>query len=294
VIEVWQCVLRAAELLPDASELRAGVRTTADGYALVVEGGHRWPHASRFADAVPALTEIWWQPRARSAPERVDVQKVESRQRRRPHRPQGAGDAAGRGDASVAVEGQPVMSQADAWREHATGASFVQVNLEMAAALHADVVARALAYAPATVADAYAGTGATAIPLAQRGVHVTAVEADPDAAAHCASTMPAGCQAITARVEDVLPVLLAADVVILNPPRQGVASSVTSALAGPPPARARPRAIIYVSCDPATLARDVARLSGWRVVAVTSFDMFPQTAHVETVCELVRDAEARA
>ncbi len=186
------------------------------------------------------------------------------------------------------------MIRSDARTNRTTGASFVQVNLEMAAALHADVVARALAYAPATVADAYAGTGATAIPLAQHRVHVTAVEADPDAAAHCASMMPAGCQAVTARVEDVLPILLAADVVILNPPRQGVASAVTSALAAPPAARARPRAIIYVSCDPATLARDVARLSGWRVVALSAFDMFPQTAHVETVCELVRDAEARA
>jgi 23S rRNA (uracil1939-C5)-methyltransferase len=48
-----------------------------------------------------------------------------------------------------------------------------------------------------------------------------------------------------------------------------------------------PRAIIYVSCDPATLARDVGRLPGWRVAALTAFDMFPQTAHIETVCELV-------
>jgi 23S rRNA (uracil1939-C5)-methyltransferase len=48
-----------------------------------------------------------------------------------------------------------------------------------------------------------------------------------------------------------------------------------------------PRAVVYVSCDPATLARDVGRLPGWRIAALRSFDMFPQTAHVETVCELV-------
>jgi 23S rRNA (uracil1939-C5)-methyltransferase len=48
-----------------------------------------------------------------------------------------------------------------------------------------------------------------------------------------------------------------------------------------------PSRLIYVSCDPATLARDVARLPGWRVNSVVCFDMFPQTAHVETVCELV-------
>jgi len=50
------------------------------------------------------------------------------------------------------------------------------------------------------------------------------------------------------------------------------------------------RAIVYVSCDPATLARDVGRLAGWRVASLESFDMFPQTAHVETVCELIPES----
>jgi 23S rRNA (uracil1939-C5)-methyltransferase len=60
---------------------------------------------------------------------------------------------------------------------------------------------------------------------------------------------------------------------------------VTAALAAVPP-----RHLVYVSCNPATLARDVARLPGFRVESVTAFDMFPQTAHVETVCELVPEA----
>ena len=50
-----------------------------------------------------------------------------------------------------------------------------------------------------------------------------------------------------------------------------------------------PRAVIYVSCDPATLARDLSRMPRYRVASLRSFDMFPQTAHVETVCELVPD-----
>ncbi len=90
-----------------------------------------------------------------------------------------------------------------------------------------------------------------------------------------------------APAEDVLTRLLPADVVILNPPRAGVDAKVTAALRE---ARPAPRAIIYVSCDPATLARDVARLDGWRVHALTCYDMFPQTAHVECVCELRPEA----
>jgi 23S rRNA (uracil1939-C5)-methyltransferase len=50
------------------------------------------------------------------------------------------------------------------------------------------------------------------------------------------------------------------------------------------------RTILYVSCDPATLARDVQRLVGWRVQAVTCFDLFPQTSHVESVCVLRPEA----
>ncbi len=95
-----------------------------------------------------------------------------------------------------------------------------------------------------------------------------------------------------ATVEAVLATALPADVLVLNPPRQGVAEAVTSLLATAP-ASVRPRAIVYVSCDPATLARDVARLPGWQIASLDAFDMFPQTAHVETVCELVPRTRGR-
>ncbi len=58
---------------------------------------------------------------------------------------------------------------------------------------------------------------------------------------------------------------------------------MTAALSAAQP---QPRAIFYVSCDPATLARDVARLKGWRIAHIECYDLFPQTAHVETLCEL--------
>ncbi|MDQ3950988.1 MAG: hypothetical protein M3282_11685, partial [Gemmatimonadota bacterium] len=164
------------------------------------------------------------------------------------------------------------------------GASFGQVNTAVALALRDHVVARARAYAPAHVVDAYAGTGDTALPLAESGSIVTAIELDPEAAEACSQRLPAGSRVAVGRVEDVLPAVLPADLVILNPPRGGVHERVTAALtaAAPPP-----RAVIYVSCNPATLARDLTRLPGYTVLSLLGFDMFPQTAHVETVCELV-------
>jgi 23S rRNA (uracil1939-C5)-methyltransferase len=262
VIDAWRSVMQAAALLPEGAD-RGSVRTTDAGLAFVIEGGDRWPTAARFAAAVPALTEIWWVPtggRRRRMTDHADAHERTS------------------GELS---------------RGERTGASFVQVNADMSAALHSEVLARVLAYNPTTVIDAYAGTGATAIPLALRGVRVAAIESDQDAARHCASRMPASSRAIAATVEDALAAQLPADVLLLNPPRQGVAAAVTSLLVAAPPA-ARPRAIIYVSCDPATLARDVGRLHGWRIAALVAFDMFPQTAHVETICELVPAGEASA
>lgn len=90
-------------------------------------------------------------------------------------------------------------------------------------------------------------------------------------------------------MEDALPDALPADVVILNPPRGGVHERVTATLDAARDVRAV-RAVLYVSCNPATLARDLARLPAWRIASLAAFDMFPQTAHVETVCELVPES----
>ncbi|MBL8982652.1 MAG: hypothetical protein JNL26_10745, partial [Gemmatimonadetes bacterium] len=87
----------------------------------------------------------------------------------------------------------------------------------------------------------------------------------------------------TARVEDALGDALPADAVLLNPPRVGLDAAVCGIVEAASP---RPRRIVYVSCDPATLARDLGRMPSWRVDRVTPFDLFPQTAHIETVCVL--------
>jgi 23S rRNA (uracil1939-C5)-methyltransferase len=92
---------------------------------------------------------------------------------------------------------------------------------------------------------------------------------------------------IAGKVEDHIGRVLPADVVLLNPPRTGVDARVTAALEA---RRDSLRALFYVSCDPATLGRDLGRLPGYRLVDVHGYDMFPQTAHVETLCELVPEA----
>ena len=83
-------------------------------------------------------------------------------------------------------------------------------------------------------------------------------------------------------VEDLLLSLRPAAAIIVNPPRGGLGEEVTNRLTALPSRR-----LVYVSCDPATLGRDIARLStAYRVRDLRSFDLFPQTAHVETVARL--------
>ena len=163
-------------------------------------------------------------------------------------------------------------------------ASFAQVNEETSASLSSHVLDRVHAHSPAHVIDAYAGAGKTATALDGAGVRVTAIELDRDAALWASTSLSPRSRVVIDRVERVMREVLPADVVVVNPPRVGVDQRVCDAVvrSAPPP-----RAMIYVSCDPATLARDVTRLPGWRIASMKCFDMFPQTAHVETVCELV-------
>ena len=170
--------------------------------------------------------------------------------------------------------------------ERHAGAAFVQVNARVAERLRERLLARVRAHEPSHVVDAYAGTGATAAPLAADGRRVTAIELDRDAVEKLRERLAAPSTVVGGKVEDHIGRALPADVVLLNPPRTGVDRRVTTALET---RRDAVRAIFYVSCDPATLARDLARLPSYRLADVRGYDMFPQTAHVETLCELVRE-----
>ncbi len=165
--------------------------------------------------------------------------------------------------------------------------AFAQVNPLVANALRAHVLTSVRALAPASVIDAYSGRGDLAETLAHEGVRVTAIESDPVAVARATTRLmpfPVS-RVINALVEDALETALPADIVVLNPPRRGVDIRVAATLANA--SAAGVRGVVYVSCDPATLARDLSRLPRWRIASLRCFDMFPQTAHVETVCVLI-------
>lgn len=172
--------------------------------------------------------------------------------------------------------------------------SFFQVNPFQVERLYG-LVAEYLAIAPgARIVDAYAGTGTIALYLARQGAgEVIGIESVPeavrDAEANAARNGIARARWITGTVEGELARLLATEkeiaAVVLDPPRKGCEPGVIAALGG----ASIPR-IAYVSCNPATLARDLKRLEahGYRLARARPVDMFPQTSHVETVVLLER------
>jgi tRNA/tmRNA/rRNA uracil-C5-methylase (TrmA/RlmC/RlmD family) len=189
---------------------------------------------------------------------------------------------------TAVVEGAEVVRELAGgreWRVAATG--FWQVHPAAADTL-ARCVLDFLRPAPGeTALDLYAGAGlfagllATAVGPAGR---VVAVEADPRAAADAAGNVPG----IEVRAARVTPGLLGGlglspDLVVLDPPRSGAGAAVMAALLA-----IAPRAVAYVACDPATLARDlrVALDAGWELRGLRAFDCFPMTHHVEAVALL--------
>ena len=137
--------------------------------------------------------------------------------------------------------------------------------------------------------DLYSGVGLFTLPLARHFDHVLAVEANSMAARFARRNLQdAGLEnarVITATVTDWFRSrpATAADFILLDPPRAGAESAVIKGIL-----ELRPVEISYVSCDPATLARDLKKLlaGGYRIQTLRGFDLFPQTHHVETVVRL--------
>jgi 23S rRNA (uracil1939-C5)-methyltransferase len=178
---------------------------------------------------------------------------------------------------------------------YAAAGGFAQAHRGQAGAIHAEVAA-ALAPAPGRrLLDVYAGDGALALALAAAGAQVVAVEAfAPAAEAAVKAAREQGIDGLAVRVESAesaLPRLAAEGArfagAVANPPRRGIAPRARSALAalcaGP---------LVYVSCEPRTLARDLAHLAwlGLRVERLLPFDLMPLTAEVECIALLAPGA----
>jgi len=257
--DVWQTLRNkwgeGAALLPPASELRLTLRATSDGaVGLAIEGGRKPGNLEELVKNVEGLTAVWSMSR----------------------------------DGSLVGAGEPTLPERVGEYELAlAGTAFLQVNRAMASRLDAYVREQCGEVQGKSVVDAYCGFGVRTVTLARAEAAVTGIDADRYAIAMAGDLSKRSSVAprlLADTVERVLPRMLPADLVVLNPPRRGVDKRSLQALVRKPPER-----IVYVSCDPATLARDLRVLSEqFEMIACRAFDLFPQTAHVETVVTLQR------
>ncbi|MGQ0812898.1 MAG: class I SAM-dependent RNA methyltransferase [Gemmatimonadota bacterium] len=241
-----------ALLLPAGQKLRLTLRATAEGVvSLVVEGGNNPGQPDALLAAATRIASIWHRPR--------------------PDAP------------LVLLAGSEAI--AESWQDEdldLSGSVFLQVNRAAAQLLEEHVMSMLGDVTGKGIVDAYCGVGLHARRLARMGALVIGIELDPLAIDEAKAANVEGTRFVCGRTEDEIARFLPADIVILNPPRAGIHESVARILV-----KKTGKRLIYVSCNPATLARDLDRLRAcYHVESVRGFDLFPQTAHVETVVEL--------
>jgi 23S rRNA (uracil1939-C5)-methyltransferase len=207
--------------------------------------------------------------------------------------PRPAGEALARlRDAGLDVRDETIEEEMGGARFRIRLSSFFQTNTVQANRMAALVLDKLPAGPDVTLVDAYCGVGVFARLLAERAGAVLAIEESASAVRDARWNLreTPNVEIIQAKVEDVLPGMSRRlDGLVIDPPRAGCQRAVLDALI----ARRVPR-VVYVSCNPDTLARDLATLclrsGAYSLVSAQPLDMFPQTAHIETVALL----EARA
>ena len=176
---------------------------------------------------------------------------------------------------------------------HISPRSFFQVNTRQAERLYEQALAYADLHGTETVIDAYCGTGTITLFLAQKARKVYGIEivqpAILDARKNARDNHVKNAEFIVGDTTAVMPALykqgIRPDVVVVDPPRAGCTETVLRTFAN-----MKPQRIVYVSCNPATLARDLAILKdlGYLAQEVQPVDLFPQTSHVENIALLMR------
>lgn len=164
--------------------------------------------------------------------------------------------------------------------------SFFQVNTEQAESLVRVVLEKASVGPDSVVVDVYCGVGLFSAFLTPKVKRLIGIEVSESACADFAVNLDEfdNVELYVGAAEDILPELkLEPDVILVDPPRAGLDAAVRKALID-----SNARQIIYISCDPSTLARDLKELvsGGYEIELVQPFDMFPQTFHVETLVAL--------
>ncbi|MBC1560208.1 23S rRNA (uracil(1939)-C(5))-methyltransferase RlmD [Listeria booriae] len=171
--------------------------------------------------------------------------------------------------------------------------SFYQVNPEQTEILYAEALKLAGLTGEETVIDAYCGIGSISLCLAKEAKHVYGVEIVPqaieDARANAKLNKMDNVTFAVGKAEEVIPDWfkqgIKADVLVVDPPRKGCDDALLKTIL-----KMKPKRVVYVSCNPATLARDMLVLTegGYEAKMVQPVDMFPQTTHVECVTVLQR------
>lgn len=166
--------------------------------------------------------------------------------------------------------------------------AFYQINPPQAERLYAQALEYALPEHGGTVLDLYCGAGTISLCLSQRAERVIGAEIVPEAVenarANAARNGVANAEFICADAGEAAKELksrgITPDAIVVDPPRKGMDAPALEAIASMQPER-----LVYVSCDPATLSRDISRLRplGYTPTSALAVDMFPRTAHVETV-----------
>jgi 23S rRNA (uracil1939-C5)-methyltransferase len=244
-----------ARSLPRGRQLRLTLQKGLDGVGLLIRGGDGRGEPEGLVRGVDGLVSVWEQGK-RSVPRLLAGEEV----------------------LRVGWERETL--------ELSPGA-FVQINAGMGSALYEYVLGEVGQVDGRRIIDAYCGPGILGRALAQRGGEVTGIDVTTPGALAPGHPESRGFSPVVGRVEKELKRFLPADLVLLNPPRGGLEESIPDILAAIPP-----EDVVYVSCDPATLARDLFRMrKAYRVARVRAFDLFPQTGHVETVVTLKRVLE---
>lgn len=262
--DTLRAVRKAVNLLPPLSELHMNASPDGQVHLLL------WSDEAQLSDQTPL-----WNRLRQDAPQIIGMTVFTQKQRRQ---------SFGRNQLVLSLDGLAI---------HVTEGNFYQINWDQNKNMLQTVLDFASLSGDETVLDLYCGVGNFSLPIAKRAKHVVGIEAGysaiEDARANAARNALTNAEFIADDLQKGLKTLMnrkmRADVVVLDPPRSGATVTTLERILA-----FVPKKIVYVSCNPATLSRDLKFLNlfGYRLDRLQPIDMFPWTYHIECVAELLR------